>query len=260
MKTISSEDRQDSHVSNRATSVPADKAPGRVPTGEPAGAADPPPHADAPVTPKVGSLNAAVPQPPVSKPPASAACASLPKVAAAGRNRGRAGGGRLLPGPVGPYGAEHGEHRRRLCQRPRDLRGPAGIRPGGEGPGGRQRAREEGRLARPARQGAVPGAGGAEARRRPGGGGERGRGRVQGPRPGGPARQPTLETPNRLRASQRPGRPFAGRGGRPADSGSHARPGRVPITSAARHCCRRRPSAARTSISASSNSGSPRPP
>ncbi len=72
MKTISSEDRQDSHVSNRATSVPADKAPGRVPTGEPAGAADSPPHADAPVTPKVGSLNAAVPQPPVSKPPASA--------------------------------------------------------------------------------------------------------------------------------------------------------------------------------------------
>ena len=39
------------------------------------------------------------------------AAPSLPKVVAAGRNRGRAGGGRLLPGPVGQYGTQHGEYR-----------------------------------------------------------------------------------------------------------------------------------------------------
>ena len=78
------------------------------------------------------------------------------KVAAAGRGRCRPCRRRIFPGPVADYGPEHREHRRRLRQRPRDLRGPSGGGPGGECPRGRQLPGEDGGFARPARQGALP--------------------------------------------------------------------------------------------------------
>ena len=78
-------------------------------------------------------------------------------MAAHPRDHRRPGGGRVLPGPRRGNDAEHGFHRRRLRQRPRDLRGSPGRRPGEPGAGGRQLPREEGGLAGPARQGAVPG-------------------------------------------------------------------------------------------------------
>ena len=83
----------------------------------------------------------------------------------------------VLPGPDREDDAGHGLHRRRLRQRPRDLRGPPGRRPGEPRPGGRQRPGEEGGPAGPARQGAVPGPG----RPQEGGRGQR-RGRLEAAR------------------------------------------------------------------------------
>ena len=131
--------------------------------------------------------------------PATPLAVKLPATpaAVAGWRRDRDCGGGLLPRAVGRHGPEHRVHRRRLCQRSLHVRGAARARAGEKGVRGRQPAREKGRPARPARQGAVPGAGRSQDGR--GGNGEnRPGGRpVSGARTGGARRQPTLETPAR---------------------------------------------------------------
>ena len=131
MKTVASKDSQNSHVPTGATPAPLDEAVARVPNGTSAATADPPPHPDAPATPPASSPHIAHPQPAVTTPPVRRYRKWL---LLAGALAALAVGGYFLA-PWVEYGTEHGEHRGRLRQRSRDLRGPAGIRPGDEGAG-----------------------------------------------------------------------------------------------------------------------------
>ncbi len=90
-------------------------------------------------------------------PAGQASVAPVSKMAAHSRVHRRAPGRRVFPLPRGGDDAQHGVDRRRLRQRPRDVGGSAGRRPGARGLRRRQLSREEGRLARAARQGAVRG-------------------------------------------------------------------------------------------------------
>ena len=112
MKTVTSKDSQNGHVSTGATPAAPDKVLTRVPSGASVATADPPSHPDALLrrpTVRFPSLSPSR--------PSARRRASLPKMVAVGRSCGRAGGGQLLPGPVGQYNTEYGEHRGRLRQR-----------------------------------------------------------------------------------------------------------------------------------------------
>ena len=160
------------------------------------------------------------------------AIAPLAEGVAVGGGRGRPGVRRLRPGADRQDDDGDGLHRRRLRQRPRDLRGPPGRRPGEPGPGGRQRPGEEGGPAGPARQGAVPGPG----RPQEGGRGQR-RGRPEGrarprsgaswPRPGasaGSSRGRSRTSTTRSRSS-RPGSRPCGARRRPSTAPGPTSPG-----------------------------------
>ena len=81
-----------------------------------------------------------------------------------------------------------------------------------------------------------------------------------GPRPGGPTRRPTLETPERFRAGRCPGRPLAVPGGRPAESGGDSRPSPGRLQARQGVVAGRMPSAIRITTSPSSSCGSRQPP
>ena len=158
------------------------------------------------------------------RPGVRCAIAPLAEGVAVGGGRGRPGLRRLRPGADRQDDDGDGLHRRRLRQRPRDLRGPPGRRPGEPGPGGRQRPGEQGGPAGPARQGAVPGPGRPQEGGRRQRGGRRG-GRA-GPGPGhpGPGPEPALEAPEGDRGRRRQGGAAQGPGRGPAGQGGDPRP------------------------------------
>ena len=129
------------------------------------------------------------------------------------RDHRRPGGDRLPPGPRRGNDAEHDFHRRRLCQRPRDLRGSPGRRPGEPGLGRRQLPREEGGLAGPARQGTLPGSSRDQASRRRRRRSRPGGRRSPGARTGGDRRIPALATAIGHGAGEQPDRQPSGQRG-----------------------------------------------
>ena len=110
MKTLLNNGSQAAHVSAEPTPVPPDEALTHVSEARSTATADPLPKHEAPATPTNGSTR--ITQAELAR--SRAACAALSEMVASGRDRGRAGTRRILLGPLGEYGAQHGEHGRRL--------------------------------------------------------------------------------------------------------------------------------------------------
>ena len=256
MKTIASKDSQDSHVSTGATPAPPDEALTRVPNGTSAAAADPPPHPDAPATPTDSSLHVTQPQPPVTTPPAHRYRKWL---LLAGTVAALAVGGYFLVpwvdtalNTVSTEDAYVNGHATFVAPRvsgqvmkvlvddnQRVKKGDLLVQLDKE-PYQVQVA-----LKRTAVRAAEVNLAAAE---------------VEGPRPGGPTRRPTLEAPERLRTGRCPGRPLAVPGGRPAESGGHSRPSPGRFQARRGVVAARMPSVVRITTSVSSSCGSRQPP